>query len=476
MGPQVRRDVKWSHVALVVLLLLALAAGVSYVNHGLLPTIGIGVITAALFLPPRGTAVVAVVAILLSGVLAFMLPVEVPVVRLLNVTLACGLALMASVFTDRRVNRIAQLVDNEAAVLEAIPDAVMVIDGHGRVVEANAGLARLVPAARVGQPLHPLLGHQLADGRSCPGDCCLAGNVPEDPTPVPVEGERIMLAGRSVPVAYTCGPLTGRGLVVNLRDVTERVHAAEERRVLLDEAARQAEQWRMREVMGSPRAALATLPGLRTDIWSTADGAAPITDSDLVTASTLPDGRVLLLMVDAAGKGVASLRDAWKVMYACRAHIQAGAPLADMIRQCAETLTGDGDAPSASILGVIVDPVTGHLLAATGGHPPPLLVRPCGQAGWVETTGRALGETDAGSNSVGSTLLEPGDSLVLYTDGVVDGDKDVIQGLATLRSAAIALRGQPIDGLARRLLEAVASPSHVDGEATLVVVRLGDAG
>ena len=65
----------------------------------------------------------------------------------------------------------------------------------------------------------------------------------------------------------------------------------------------------------------------------------------------------------------------------------------------------------------------------------------------------------------------PGDRLLLYTDGVVDGGCDVISGLASLRSTAVALRSQPTDGLARRLVESVRVPGP-DGDATLLVARL----
>jgi hypothetical protein len=62
--------------------------------------------------------------------------------------------------------------------------------------------------------------------------------------------------------------------------------------------------------------------------------------------------------------------------------------------------------------------------------------------------------------------------LVLYTDGMVDGTRDIIEGLAVLRSSATALRARDIDGWARGLLQAVLPADVASGDATLLAVRL----
>ena len=49
------RSTDWRMVLLVAILLLLLALGVAYVNHGLVPSLGIAVVAASLLLPPRGT-------------------------------------------------------------------------------------------------------------------------------------------------------------------------------------------------------------------------------------------------------------------------------------------------------------------------------------------------------------------------------------------------------------------------------------
>jgi serine phosphatase RsbU (regulator of sigma subunit) len=180
-------------------------------------------------------------------------------------------------------------------------------------------------------------------------------------------------------------------------------------------------------------------------------------------------------MVDAAGEGLASLRDAWKVQYVARAHMMAGVTLSELVQHTAATLAGEGAGVEATVAALVVDLDTGHLQAVMGGHPPPLLVRGDGTTEWLEASGRGIGDAGAGSQSVLSATLGAGDTLVLYTDGVVDAGADVIEGLSALRSTARALRLQPLPGLARRIGEATGGSAARTEQATVLAARLSPA-
>jgi phosphoserine phosphatase RsbU/P len=65
-----------------------------------------------------------------------------------------------------------------------------------------------------------------------------------------------------------------------------------------------------------------------------------------------------------------------------------------------------------------------RLVVATGGHPPPIVLRADGTAEALPCAGTLLGvEPDARSADV-ETELAPGDALVLYTDGVTEARRD----------------------------------------------------
>jgi serine phosphatase RsbU (regulator of sigma subunit) len=301
----------------------------------------------------------------------------------------------------------------------------------------------------------------------------LDGHDPGGGHEIPVEGEQITRRGQAVPVAYTFGSTADGGIVVSLRDVSAGVRAERDRRILLEEAVRQQEQTRLLRALEAPgRRDVPAVPGVTSDIWSVgAEGGAAV--SDLVDLSTLPDGRVLILLVDSEGRGVRTRRDAWMVLHVCRAHMAAGAPLAQMIALSAQTLAWDEETPRAGVLGVILDPANGHLQAVLGGCPPPLIVTAQGAASWVEAAGQGLGSARPGSQSVVSAELNPGDSLLLYSDGVVDATEDVIEGLSGLRSVAVALRNEPSSGWSHRVLSSLQGNAATARDATLVMVRIG---
>jgi phosphoserine phosphatase RsbU/P len=61
---------------------------------------------------------------------------------------------------------------------------------------------------------------------------------------------------------------------------------------------------------------------------------------------------------------------------------------------------------------------SGELRWSNAGHPKPLLVRPNGEPQPLESTGIPIGMMDIAGYEVKSMQLEPGDKIVLFSDGV----------------------------------------------------------
>ncbi|GAA0604160.1 hypothetical protein GCM10009547_02430 [Sporichthya brevicatena] len=94
--------------------------------------------------------------------------------------------------------------------------------------------------------------------------------------------------------------------------------------------------------------------------------------------------------------------------------------------------------------------VTLHL--ATGGHPPPLLLRRDGTVQTVETTGMIVGMLREARFRATTVELEPGETLLLYTDGVTEarvGD----EFLGPTRLAAMV--GDCVDMTAQAITERI---------------------
>jgi PAS domain S-box-containing protein len=91
-----------------------------------------------------------------------------------------------------------------------------------------------------------------------------------------------------------------------------------------------------------------------------------------------------------------------------------------------------------------------------GGHPPPLLLRPDGHVEPVCGPGLVLGLFRAADLADRETELEPGDLLVLYTDGVTEARKgDELFGEERLRELLSSMAGLDAGDVAERLENAV---------------------
>lgn len=473
--PSAQSSVLGLTIGFVVLALLAVAVSAS--NGSLVNTLGIAVVAAGLFLPPARTAVVAGAAIALATALTLALNLDFAVFRVGNVVLASALGIAASWALDQRVRRIDQLRASQVRIFDSMSDAVAVLDNAGTLLRCNDALEAMVANAVRGKRLHPLLNHCLADDQPCPGGCLLddPGQLPMGKDHLPVLAESITPADDRIQIGYTAARIDANSMVVNLRDVTAVVSAEQDRRALLAEATRQHERRRVVEVLSSRQHnPLPVVPGLVLDTWSVAAGQGSSAGGDLVDVSRLPDGRSLLLVVDALGGGVRSVRDAWKVLYVSRAFMMAGVTLEDLISRTTTALADENEPAKASVLAAIVDPSTGVIELATGGHPPGLLVRANGTSEWLEGTGRSVGAGQQGPARTVRARIDPGDSLIVYTDGLVDSTRDIIEGLSVLRSSAVALRDRTTAGWARGLMQAVLPADGPRNDATVLVVRLHD--
>ena len=126
------------------------------------------------------------------------------------------------------------------------------------------------------------------------------------------------------------------------------------------------------------------------------------------------------------------------------------------------------------------DPVSGRVrvLASSAGHPRPYLVRASGAVERIECSGTLLGVVAAPELVDAEVVLEAGDAVVLYTDGVTEARQgDELFGERRLRDALGDLAGETAAGIAGGLEAAVTAfrRSARDDTAILVVAAVGSA-
>ena len=151
---------------------------------------------------------------------------------------------------------------------------------------------------------------------------------------------------------------------------------------------------------------------------------------DFFDIINLEGGRVGLAIADVSGKGVPAalfmMSSRTLLKGAAIGHGEPGAALAEVN----DLLEADNDsAMFVTVFYGVYDPATGTLTYANGGHNPPLIVHPDGSSTVLEPTGGiALGVAPGLPYGQAEAHLDPGDIVVLYTDGVTEAmDPDNVE-------------------------------------------------
>lgn len=131
------------------------------------------------------------------------------------------------------------------------------------------------------------------------------------------------------------------------------------------------------------------------------------------------DGKLALLVGDVAGKGM----PAALMMSNLQAHIQVlaelGGPVGSVMQRLNRAIAVRCPLNRfiTFFIGVL-DPATGELTYCNAGHNPPVLVRREGSIERLEGGGMVLGIFPGANYEHYTTMLEPGDLLALFSDGV----------------------------------------------------------
>ncbi len=186
----------------------------------------------------------------------------------------------------------------------------------------------------------------------------------------------------------------------------------------------------------------------------------------------LPADRVGLIVGDVVGHDVA----ATAAMGQLRSAVRAVAPLrpdpAELIAQADRLAHQLQGARSSTMAYVEIDVATGSAGYVCAGHPPPLLIGADGQIELL-TGGRTgpLGGPWPGLPVTAQARIAPGDTLVLYTDGLYERRRDPGEPLQRLTSVARSLGDRPAASLAGELVTAMLGGEVAADDICVLVAR-----
>jgi PAS domain S-box-containing protein len=247
-------------------------------------------------------------------------------------------------------------------------------------------------------------------------------------------------------------------LVVVARDITP----AEEYQELQEQFGRLVEaQAAQRLVVDHLQQAVAPEPpgiaGADIAVAYVASDPSSPTGGDLFDWHMLPSGELHVAVIDVLGHGVTATKDALTVVHTLRFAALDGTPLERMVQRADELLSAQSSDLVATVVIARYQPETGIVKVVSGGHPPALVVGADGEVRQLTATGGAIGWPAVGSDNVVTARLGVNESLVLYTDGLIEARKNVLDGLESLMHHAGDVAQLPAsqfaDELVKRSLE-----------------------
>jgi serine phosphatase RsbU (regulator of sigma subunit)/anti-sigma regulatory factor (Ser/Thr protein kinase) len=195
---------------------------------------------------------------------------------------------------------------------------------------------------------------------------------------------------------------------------------------------------------------------------------------DWYDAFPLSGGRIGLVMGDVVGRGTEAASLMGQLRTGLRAYAMEGHAPAEVLARLSRLARELDEDNMATVLYIELDTETMRARYASAGHLPPLIVSPAGETTFVEgRRGTPVGAPIEIRCPELEAQLEPGSTLVLYTDGLVeDRATGLEEGLAGLSEVAARERGRDLESLCDVLVREVPSKKVSDDDVAVLALRV----
>lgn len=199
---------------------------------------------------------------------------------------------------------------------------------------------------------------------------------------------------------------------------------------------------------------------------------------DYYDAIPTSGGSLALVIADVSGKGVPAAILMANVRALVRTLVAEDPSPASVLDRVNRRIVEDTEPDRfVTLFYALVDPASGRVRYAGAGHDPPYRIRASGHLDTLDAGGPILGFLGDAAFEEGEFALEPGDALLLYTDGVTDtvDPKDRFFGAVRLTHTAAAASGRGAETILRKVAEKIgafqAGAEPTDDSTLLVLSR-----
>ena len=194
------------------------------------------------------------------------------------------------------------------------------------------------------------------------------------------------------------------------------------------------------------------------------------------------DNRLVVAVGDVSGKGTGAALLMSSLHAAVRAQAQARSTISEVMGEINQYIFENS--PPNKFLTLFyaeLDPETGTLAYSNGGHNPPMMVRQNGDVERLDTGGLPIGMMQGVAYEQAIVTFEPGDVLVIYSDGITESVNEREEEFEEERLIEVVKNntGRSASGIRDRIDEAlsrfVGTTAPVD-DMTLMIIKRTDSG
>jgi PAS domain-containing protein len=240
-----------------------------------------------------------------------------------------------------------------------------------------------------------------------------------------------------------------------------------ERRLIAEERHQAIEM--QRSILPLPEG-IVTKPGLRAAVRYLPAGSSARVGGDWYETTSIDGAGVFLAIGDVSGHGLTAAAAMARLRNGLSGLAFTGAPPDRLLGWLNRLTLHWPSSLTATVLAGRYDPADRTLTWAQGGHFPPVLIRD-GKAVTLEPPeGVLLGAMEAPEFSTETTQLEPGDLLLLYTDGLIERrDRDLQEGLDLLIHVASTAGSRDPEKVLDHVLRGFGAPNPNDDTCVVAI-------